>query len=83
MKKFTKKLLKSGTPKCDLSIDHIFSNSEKANKKLGIPKKLYLELSDKFPRSKLKKDCDNSDSKNNYFIAGFIIGWAEKNENIN
>jgi len=77
MKKFTKKFINQKL-KIEMSIENIKYNAKKANKKLGIPEKLYLELSKEFPHSKLRQTLDKTNSPTT-FMAGFIIGWAEKN----
>ena len=77
MKKLTQKFLKNGLIKSELTFENINWNAKRLSKKLRIPKELYLELSEKFPQSKLRQDCDKANSPTT-FMAGFVVGWIEK-----
>ena len=74
MKKWTKKFLKQ-IPLKEITVGNILLNAIKAEKKLGIPQDLWLELSDPHV---LVKESD----KQSAFMAGVAIGWAEKNNKI-
>ena len=77
MKLFTKKFLKR-IPKEDASFGNISHNAKEAEKRIGIPQKLYKELSMEFPQSNLKKGC----GINTIFMAGVVVGFVEKNNKI-
>ena len=78
MKKFTKKILNKKVTG-ESSYENIKDNAKKASKKLGIPEKLWMELSDEFPQSPIQKTCQNEAT---VFMLGFAIGWAELNNKI-
>lgn len=82
MKNFTKKFINNNFLSSNVSIKNIYHNAKESNKKLGIPEKLFLELSKEFPKSKLRYSCDESGSTPSSFIAGFCVGWAEKYKKI-
>ncbi len=81
MKQFTKKFI-NRKPTNDNNIKNKAHNAKKANEKLGIPEKLYLELSKEFPKNNLHRACYKINDISTAFIAGFIVGWAEKNKKI-
>jgi hypothetical protein len=76
MKLFTKRFIHKIPEEGEAMIE----NSEKAFKKLGLPKELWLELSKKTAHCRLI----NSLFKNTTtaFMAGVAVGWAEKNDKI-
>lgn len=77
MKKYSKKFLNKKLLK---SADGFERNQERALKVLGIPKKLWEELSKHhtllFSISKGRVELPIK--INTAFLAGFIVGWAEK-----
>ena len=82
MKKYTKKFLNK-VVKGKTSWDKTVKNSEGAKRELGIPKKLYIELSENIAEKNLFRSIiELEDFESTLFIAGFVIGWAEKNKNI-
>lgn len=74
MKKYTKKFFKGGVGE-EPSFDNIEYNAKEAKKNIGLPKKLWMELSEKFAESKLKEELENV---NTCFMAGVVIGWVER-----
>lgn len=77
MKNWTKKFLKSKSVG-DITLKNISTNAKKAKKNLNVPEELYLELSDKFPESNLRHSLESANLPST-FMAGFVVGWAEKN----
>jgi hypothetical protein len=82
MKQFTKKLLKRGLKENKSLRDWTEHNANRAEKKLNLPKKLYLELNFEFPKSKLNSDFRDKGNNSTLFMAGFLCGWAENNKKI-
>lgn len=80
MKKFTKEFLKE-VQKSVLGKDYTNSNAKRAEKKLGIPEELYLEISKEFPKSNLCQYLKNG-NRETVFMAGFIAGFVEGNKKI-
>lgn len=83
MKEYSKKFLNKSW-ESDGS-DGTMSNAKKAEKRLGLPKELWLELSkhwqvlaDIFSN----KDLRDEHKINSAFMAGVVIGWVEKNNKI-
>lgn len=74
MNKYTKKFFKGGTGK-ESSFDNIEYNAKRAKKNIGLPKKLWMELSEKFAESKLKEELVDF---NTCFMAGVVVGWVER-----
>lgn len=91
MKKWTKEFLKKEVVVKDKikNLD-IFDakeyNAEVAYKKLGIPKKLWFELSEKSWDDLLisinKKAITNESAITTAFMAGVVVGWKENTKKI-
>lgn len=90
MKKYSKKFL-ANSPKGDPYKDYTEDNAKKAEKRLGIKKKMWCEFSHFFQTNLGQSDSiagrkvSHTSIKhliNSSFLAGFICGWAEKNKKI-
>lgn len=82
MKKWTNKFINT-RKKLDvnnLDEKNLKNNAKNANNTLGIPEDLWIELSNKFPKSKLMPMIGHNSLTT--FLAGFAVGWAEKNNKI-
>lgn len=81
MKKWTKKFLSRKTTGKETN-QKMLSNAKRAEEDIGIPSKLWIELSAKIWRSDLGNAIIKSGVFQTAFIVGFAIGWAEKNRKI-
>lgn len=82
MKQFTKKFLSKRVKSKKCTKGAIKHNAKRAEKILKMPKKLYLELSYNFPRSRLCADLEIMKGSATTFMAGFLCGWAESSSKI-
>jgi|26BtaG_2_1085354.scaffolds.fasta_scaffold00142_29 helix-turn-helix protein len=80
MKKWTKKFLKKELIGGGFTYKNVLHNAKLVEKKLNIPRKLYLELSEEFPLSNLNLSLDGHSVTT--FMAGFIVGCVEKSKEI-
>ena len=78
MKQKTKQFFEKEVKNTGITEKNIKYNAKKAFEKHGIPKDLWLELSEEFLRSKLFRRI--KDTKSTIFMAGFVVGWIEKSK---
>lgn len=78
MKIFTNKFLSKNLG--GRFVDATKENAEKAQKIIGLPKELWLELSKESKNSILVDSLE--DNAYTIFMAGVAVGWAEKNDNV-
>jgi len=79
MKKWTTKFLNQEIKDCPKQA--LMSNAKNAERLIGLPVKLWLELSEPNKLLNQLKKCKNINIET-YFIAGVAVGWAEKNNKI-